>query len=121
MIRFAMFVICDVAKNGCNIADGVMGGDFVVDGRRTTIKEYLYFYNDLKEKDDWNLNVGYIFPFVRKAYLNRGPNRVKIVLTKQENKAMIEIWDEAFARLKKAQLLAKQDRQAEERRMQDWP
>ena len=118
-MRFAEFVLNDIAENGCNIAHGFMSEDFIVNSKR---EKGQYGYTASTGKDEWNLRVTYPFlPFIRKAYLSRGPQCVKIVLTKEEHKKLIVEWDQCFALQKWAKGQAKLARLAEEKLLQDWP
>lgn len=117
-IRFAQFVLNDIAANGMQMVDG-WSSEYYVDARRVTEGRFDLFAASPKDKDSWSLWVGgWIFTSVT---LQRGPERHVIELTREEKKAFVEL-DKAFkARQKENARLAREEKEARRVAAQDWP
>lgn len=117
-IRFAQFVIDDIAKNGMKATHSYTGNMFYTDVRRPdSVSGCAY---PMETKDDWNLFVECFF-FFYSVRLLRGKERVKIKLTLAEEKQLVELHKQAQAHMKQAE---KNRRIAEDQMknsMQWWP
>ena len=116
-IRFAQFVIDDIRKNGMKSTHSYTGSIFYTDVRRPDLLGCAY---PMESKDDWNLFVESFF-FFYSVRLLRGPDRVKINLTLDEEKQLVELHKHAQAYMKQTE---KNRRIAEDQMknsMQWWP
>ena len=116
-IRFAQFVIDDITKNGMKTAHSYTGNIFYTDSRRPDLSGCAY---PMETKGDWNLFIESFF-FFYSVRLLRGPDRVKIELTRTEVKQFIELHKHAQAHMKQTE---KNRRIAEDQMknsMQWWP
>ncbi len=116
-IPFVEFVLRDMLQNGSKVFYTWMGDvPYLVNSKRDSLP---YGPSEATQKDDWNMSVdGWIW---RKIYLNRGPDYIKIKLTKEQNKLLLAAYDARMLKRAKEIRLAKETKKRHEEEMQDWP
>ena len=118
-IRFARFVLNEIAKDGMQSAEGFMGPDYYVDPRRTIGLIFRGEPSNPVDKDDWSLYIeGWIFKSVR---LYRGKDWFKIDLTKEEKREFLQAEKNLLAKQKEAARVWKEAKEARRVAAQDWP
>ncbi len=118
-IRFARFVINDIAANGMQQVECFTGPDYYVDPRREISGRFSNLAHEPKDKDSWSLWIdGWIF---KSVVLQRGPDRFKIDVTKEELKEFVALEKAFIARRKENARKAKEEKEARRIAAQDWP
>ena len=118
-IRFARFVLNDIAANGMQQVSGFMGPDYYVDSRREIWGRFSNLAHEPDNKDSWSLWIdGWIFKTV---LLQRGEERFKIDVTKEELREFVALEKAFHVRQKENARKAKEEKEARRIAAQDWP
>lgn len=91
-IRFAQWVIQEIAEHGIQYHDHWCSGEQYVDHRRRSLIRGGRWMDERQYIDDWTLVDRGWFIF-RHAVLIRGPENIIIHLTNEEDKALLRIID----------------------------
>ena len=120
-MRFAQWVLSQIATHGYKISEGFLEPDYYVNHNRP-FTQYRRFADVAKHRDDWCLSVeGWIFKNVRLYRKSKTDDMAKIHLTREERRQFIEIDKQHYRDLAIEKKRKKFLEQQAALKAQDWP